>query len=395
MPTIRAVRSIRALVGLAVTTLLVAHVGVASAATYNGAIVGLGTGESSSPSSGFGNLDIGQCVVGNVPVSQTETTYYRCTLEYDIDAVPDDAVVTSAVLNIYSDSMTPCAGSACGMVVSGYVGNAATTLSDLTAGSPIRTEAMGMGSYSAFNVTNFVKSVHTGPDYPVAGFNLAGDAQNPAGGWTVVGHPAGAHPPTLVVTYAIPTQVTVAVAQAATGEVVAETGSIDCPGTCTGTYLPGATLKLHANPSNGFAFSQWVGQPCAGQGALCSFAVPGTAVSVTAVFVSTAPPSTDPPTGPTQPAKTRAPVVTAAPGQPTEVPVTEAPSAAAPTTVAVPTSAPTKPAPTIVGIDDPNAPAAADGGIPGVLIFLIVAVIAAIAIGFGVYKYTASRAPTP
>jgi hypothetical protein len=381
------VRSKRVLVALAALLLLVANVDVLSAATLNGGISGLGTGESSSPTTGFGHLDTSQCVVGNVPVSQSETTYYRCTLEYDIDAVPDNAVVTAATLRVYTDSMTPCGGGACGMVLSGYVGNAVTTLSDLTAGSPIGEEAMGTGSYSQFDVESFVKSVLAGPDYPIAGFNLAGDAQNPAGAWTVVGHPAGANPPTLVITYGIPTSVTVAVAAAGTGTVEGEGSSISCPGTCTGMYLPGAQVKLHANPSNGHAFSQWVGAPCAGQGSTCSFTMPDTAVSVTAAFLSTAPVTA----APTTPPKTQAPVQTSAPGDPTAAPGTAV--ATTLPTDAVATVEPSKPAPTIVGIGDPNAQPAADGGIPGILIVLVVAAVIAVGIGFGVYRYAATKAP--
>jgi hypothetical protein len=385
------VRSRRALAALAISVLLLADVGIASAATYNGAYAGLGTGESSSPTTGFGHLDLSQCVVGNIPVSQTETTYYRCTLEYDIDAVPKNATVTSAVLNIYTDPMTPCQNAVCGLVLSAYVGDATTTLSDLTAGSPIGEEQMGTGAYAHYDVKNFVKSVIAGPDFPIAGFNLAGDAQNPQGAWSVVGHPTSQHPPTLVITYGIPTPVTVAVSPAGTGTVGAEGSSISCPGTCTGNYLPGAQVKLHANAANGFAFSSWTGSVCAGQGRDCTFTMPSSAVSVTAMFASTAP-VTNPPTGaPPAPPKTPAPARTTAPGE-TAAP-TEAPTAA-PTAAEV-TITPITPAPTIVGLDDPNAQPAADTGVPGIVIFLGLAILVAIGIGFGVYRYAGTRAPKP
>jgi hypothetical protein len=379
----------RAFVAVSVLGLILAGVGVgiASAATVDGGISGLGTGESSSESSGFGHLDTSQCVIGAIPVSQTETTYYRCTLEFGIETVPENAVVTAATLSIYTDAMDPCGSNACGMILSGYVGDAATTLSDLTAGSQIGEEVMATGAYSRFDVKTFVKSVLAGPDLAIAGFNLKGDPQNPTGAWTVVGSPAGAHPPTLVVTYAIPTAVTVAIAQAGTGSVGAEGSSINCPGTCTDTYLPGATVKLHANPSNGNAFSKWVGAPCAGQGSVCSFTMPDTAVSVTAVFVSTAPPTA----APTTPGKTRPPAgPTTAPGQPTLPPVTDAPSVGAVT--AAPIVGPTA-APTILGIDDPGVQPASDSGVPTTLIILVVAAVAAVAIGFGVYRYAAARTP--
>jgi hypothetical protein len=395
IPYHRLVRFPRVLVSISMLALLLATAGAASAATVNGGIAGLGTGESSSPTTNFGHLDTSQCVVGAIPVTQTETTYYRCALEFDITTVPSDAVVTAATLNIYSDSMTPCTSTPCGMVVSGYAGNADISLADLTAGSPIGEEAMATGSYSQFDVKTFVKSVLAGSDIPIAGFNLAGDLQNPLGAWTVVGSPSGPHPPTLVITYGIPVSLTVAVAPPGSGTVAAEGSSISCPGTCSGTYLPGAQVKLHANPANGYAFLQWAGASCAGQGSVCSFTMPSSAVSVSAGFVSTAPVTDPPSNAPSQgPPKTQAPGRTTTPGQPTDAPATAAPTDAA-ATGSTATIEPATPAPTIVGLDDPNAQPASDTGGPGILIFLVVAVVVAIGIGFGVYRYAGARAPKP
>lgn len=382
-------RSLRLLAALAIPVLLFSSVGVASAATYNGAIVGLGSARSLSETTGYENLDFSECRVGGEALQNGGNSLSRCTLEYDIDAIPDNATIQTAVLNIYTQANGACGGSACGMVLSGYVGNAATTLSDLTAGSPIGEEAMGTGSYVHFDVKNLVKSVLAGPDFPVAGFNLAHDPQNPTDDWTTVGHPTSNQPPTLVITYGIPTSVTVAVAAAGTGTVAGEASSISCPGTCTDTYLPGAQVKLHANPANGYAFSLWVGSPCAGQGATCTFTMPETVVNVTAAFQSTAPPTA----GPSQPAKTRAPGTTAGPAE-TVAPVTEAPPATGAPSFGA-TLPPANPAPTIVGLEDPNAQPTADPGVPGVLIFLAVAVLVAAGIGVGVYKYTAARAAKP
>jgi hypothetical protein len=380
------VRTRRVTVVVAVLLLALAAVSPVSASTYNGAIVGLGTGESSSPTTGFGHLDLSQCVVGNVPVSQTETTYYRCTLEYDINAVPANAVISAATLNVYTDPVSPCGGSACGMVLSGYVGNAATTLDDLTAGSPIGEEAMGTGSYSHYDVRTFVKSVLAGPDFPVAGFNLAGDSQNPAGAWTVVGHPAGAHPPTLVITYAIPVSLTVAITQAGTGTVTAEASSISCPGTCTGTFLPGAQVKLHANPSNGFAFTHWTGAVCAGQGTVCSFSMPSTAASVTAAFAATARPSATP-------AATKAPAKSGAPTHSANPAATTLPSAPIETISA--TDAPTSGPEATQGLETPlpganQTPIEPTSGSGGPSLLLIV-LIAALAIGVGGGAYLLAR----
>ena len=125
------------------SVLLLAGFGVASAATYNGAYVGLGSGRSLSETTGYEQLDILECRVGGEALQSGDNSLSRCTLEYDIFAIPANATIVSAQLNIYTTVNDACGGSACGMVLSGYVGNAATTLSDLTAGSPIGEEAMG------------------------------------------------------------------------------------------------------------------------------------------------------------------------------------------------------------------------------------------------------------
>jgi len=366
--------------------LLVATPFSASASTVSGGIAGLGTGESSSPTSGFGHLDTSQCVVGAIPVSASETTYYRCTLEYDITNVPANAVVTSATLNLYTDPSSPCASTPCGMILSGYVGDAATSLADLTAGSPIGEETMGTGAYSHFDVKTFVKSVLAGPDVPIAGFNLAGDLQNPAGAWTVVGHPAGANPPTLVINYSIPVQLKVVVQ--GSGSIAAEGSSINCPGTCVGTFLPGATVTLHALPSAGFALGHWESTLCAHQGDVCSFPMPNVATAVTAVFVSTAPPSA----GPSPSAK---PAPTPRPSHgPTAPPASDAaptsgPSAADTQTA---TSEPAAPSSGSVQTPLPAGPASStgDGGSP-VLLIVIVAVLA-IGAGVGAWFFSRRRA---
>jgi hypothetical protein len=370
---------------LASISVLLASPFAVSASTINGGIAGLGTGESSSPTSGFGHLDTSQCVVGAIPVSATETTYYRCTLEYDITAVPANAVVTSATLNLYTDPSSPCASTPCGMILSGYVGDAATSLADLTAGSPIGEEAMGTGAYSAFDVKAFVKSVLAGSDVPIAGFNLAGDLQNPAGAWTVVGHPAGAHPPTLVINYSIPVQLRVVVQ--GSGAVAAEGSSINCPGTCVGTFLPGATVTLHAQPSTGFALGHWVGTLCAHQGDTCTFPMPNSATTVTAVFVSTAPPSSGP-----SPSVKPAPTPRPSHG-PTAPPASVAASTSGPSAAETQTatSEPVAPSGESVQTPLPAGPASStgDGGSP-VLLIVIVAVLA-LSAGVGAWFFSRPR----
>jgi Divergent InlB B-repeat domain len=383
------VRTPRVPVALAVLLLALAAAGPVSAATFDSGLVGIGTGESSSPTTGFGHLDTSQCVVGNIPVSQTETTYYRCSLEFDLDAMPDNAVVTAATLSVYTSPIDPCGSIACGMVLSGYVGNAATTLGDLTAGSPIGEESMGTGAYSHYDVKSLVKSVLAGPDFPAAGFNFAGDPQNPPGAWTVVGHPAGPNPPTLVITYSIPVSVTVAVAPAGTGTVAAEASSISCPGTCSGSFLPGAQVKLHANPANGFAFSKWTGSVCAGQGTVCSFTMPSTAVSVTATFASTAPPTATPntskaPVKTAAPAQSARPAATTLPSTPTEtISVTGAPPSAS--------DASQEPAalPSPVQSQPPLEPTADSSG-PSLLVIGLIVVLA-IGVGGGAYLLARRR----
>ena len=66
------------------------------------------------------------------------------------------------------------------------------------------------------------------------------------------------------------------------GMVTSTDGFINCPGTCTHTYDPGAQVTLNAAAASGWAFSGWTGA-CSGIGP-CNLTMT-TSLAVTAVFV--------------------------------------------------------------------------------------------------------------
>jgi hypothetical protein len=122
-----------------------------------------------------------------------------------------------------------------------------------------------------------------------------------------------------------PVLVTVKKAGTGTGTVTSTPRGIKCGSDCKSDYAKGATLTLKAAASSGSKFVQWVGGPCDGQGATCTFKVGPSVPVIAAIFDS----------------KTKA---TAGP--------TEAPATAAPTPVVTP--GPTPVVPTPFKIDSPT-----------------------------------------
>ncbi|MDX6515380.1 MAG: trimeric autotransporter adhesin [Gaiellaceae bacterium] len=64
--------------------------------------------------------------------------------------------------------------------------------------------------------------------------------------------------------------VSVSPAEATAGYVVSDPYYIDCPWACTRPYDAGSTVVLTAYPTNGFTFTSWSGDACAGQGNPCT-----------------------------------------------------------------------------------------------------------------------------
>jgi len=373
---------------LATAGLLVAQLAApveASAAEYSAPVVGLASAYAvNSQTTGWADISFLTCDVGAESLQTGDVAYARCALEFDLGSIPlpAGAVIVDATLNVYTPVNNTCAGNACDMTISGYAGNAASELADFTGGSMLGSQPMGLGSAASYSVTEFVKSIKAGPTYPVAGFLLARDPSNPANDRLTVGHPASAHPPTLIITYGLPVQVATAVVGA--GTVTGEASPISCPPTCAGGYVPGSIVKLTASPGNGYAFSQWVGSPCAGQGSACTFTMPDTAVSVTAVFLTSDSPSPTPKATGGTPAASAAATATT-PGE-----------SVAPTTEI--TAAPASPAPTIVGLDSDSTGSEDEsglGGLVGILVVVAVILVVAGGIGYAVYRLAAARTSGP
>jgi hypothetical protein len=72
-------------------------------------------------------------------------------------------------------------------------------------------------------------------------------------------------------------------AEATAGYVVSDPYYIDCPWACTRPYGVGSTVVLTAYPTNGFTFTSWSGDACAGQGNPCTLTMTANTI-VTASF---------------------------------------------------------------------------------------------------------------
>jgi hypothetical protein len=72
-------------------------------------------------------------------------------------------------------------------------------------------------------------------------------------------------------------------AEATAGYVVSDPYYIDCPWACTRPYDVGQTVVLTAFPTNGFTFTGWDGEACAGQGNPCTLTMTANTI-VTAQF---------------------------------------------------------------------------------------------------------------
>jgi len=67
-----------------------------------------------------------------------------------------------------------------------------------------------------------------------------------------------------------------------TGTIVSSVGGINCPGTCSGTFLNGTPVTLTATPTGGSVFTNWTGV-CSGTSPSCTLTITSS-TSVTAVF---------------------------------------------------------------------------------------------------------------
>ena len=143
----------------------------------------------------------------------------------------------------------------------------------------------------------------------------------------------------------LPYTLTVGTSGAGTGNVGSTPSGIDCPSTCTKTFLFGTNVTLTAVPDAGAYFAGWTGA-CAGKGSGCGLVISG-AVSTNAVFGFGTPPPTSGPTvapTPTRPSATKKPGATGNPpasGVATSVPTPAATpdlSAAVPSALGYPTS---------------------------------------------------------
>ncbi len=83
-------------------------------------------------------------------------------------------------------------------------------------------------------------------------------------------------------TFAPGETLTVAIASGGTGTVTSTPTGIDCPGTCSATYVQGTQVTLTETAGTGYSFSGWSGS-CTGPGATCNLTLSG-ADSVTATF---------------------------------------------------------------------------------------------------------------
>ena len=112
----------------------------------------------------------------------------------------------------------------------------------------------------------------------------------------------------------LPYTLTVGTSGAGTGNVGSTPSGIDCPSTCTKTFLFGTNVTLTAVPDAGAYFAGWTGA-CAGKGSACGLTISGN-LSTNAVFGFGTPPPTPGPSvaaTPTRPSTTKTPVATASP----------------------------------------------------------------------------------
>jgi hypothetical protein len=89
----------------------------------------------------------------------------------------------------------------------------------------------------------------------------------------------------VVSTYAL----NVTVAGSGSGAVGSSPGPIDCPGTCSGSYVSGTVVTLTATPSAGSTFAGWSGA-CSGTSLTCMVTM-NAVKNVTATFDPASPPS--------------------------------------------------------------------------------------------------------
>ena len=76
--------------------------------------------------------------------------------------------------------------------------------------------------------------------------------------------------------------VTLTVSVAGNGSVTSTDGFINCPGTCSHSYVANSQVTLNASPAQGWSFSGWTGA-CSGVGT-CNVTMTQN-LAVTAVFV--------------------------------------------------------------------------------------------------------------
>ena len=280
-------------------------IGPVAAVTVTGGISGLGSAYSTtSESSGYGNLTTAACEVG--VTSSPSAEYARCALEYDITSIPAGATITAAYLGLHSGTVPACVSAECIFDVAGYVGDAATTLGDLTAGSPVATGGpMGRGEEAVLDVTGFVQARHLEGDI-IAGFRIGRHEFNPDNDRVTISHPSSANPPKLVIRYGFLQTLTIEMAGTGQGRVISVPEGIDCPGDCSGTFIGTSTVALDVEALNGGSFGSWEEtSPCGGRIGGCKLRMPDNALTVTIYFTAAAAPSGAPTPSPSAGATTR------------------------------------------------------------------------------------------